>query len=159
MRTSPVVDRRDRETGLSLFELLVVLAILSLIASFSAALLVNTFPERRVESFASALEADLHVARRHVRRTGISVQLELSPVGYGLPELELTQDWPEDVRVSWRTPEAHWSTNPMIIRLSSSRLGWSGFQVRMEDNEYVHDIIQRPISGRIERSRDRIEDE
>lgn len=159
MRTSPAVDAAPCEGGASLFELLVVLAVLSLLASFSAALLVNAFPDRRLGAFAAGLEADLHTARLHVRRTGSVVQLELHEDGYGLPELGLERDWPNEVRVSWRAPEARWSTIPMIIRLSSSRLGWSGLQVRIEDNEYVHDIIQRPISGRIERKRDRVEDE
>lgn len=159
MRTFPVVETDQREAGLSLFELLVVLAILSLMTSFSAALMFNAFPERRVTDFVSTLENDLHAARLHVRRTGQVVQLELDVDGYVFSELGREQVWPEDVQVSWRESEAGWHNFPSTFQLSSSRLGWRGFQVRVETEDHFHDVIQNPISGRIDRISGRVDDE
>ena len=152
-RTSRVVEEKN-VAGVTLFELLLVLALLAVMAGFTSILAVNAMPERRAAAAVAAFEDDLRAIRLYVRRTGQAVDLTLDNQGYSSPQLGVSNSWPDALSASWRDAEGAWSTAETRLIFSPVRLAWQQFEVRLISDRSVITVTQSAVTGRIDRRRE-----
>lgn len=153
-RTSPAADRQARESGFSLFELLVVLSIFAVMTSFTAILFVNAFPEREIRQTVAEIEDDLRAARLYVRRSGQDAHLLLDSSGYAIPELGVQSAWPDGVSVSWHADAAIGDAAQTRIFLPAGRLAWPEMDLLIVSDDFRYQIRQEAITGRVTLSRE-----
>ena len=89
------------QCGVSLFELLLVLTIMSLAAGIAGVSLNRALPGLRLRQAATVLEADLQRARTLSLTQGEVVDLTLSEEGYAIEGLGLSRSLADGVMLVW----------------------------------------------------------
>ncbi len=92
---------RSGQSGVSLFELLIVLTIMSLAAGIAGLSLNRALPALSLRQAASVLEADLQRARTLSLTQAESVEVSFSDDGYVIAALGLSRSLPEGTDLVW----------------------------------------------------------
>ncbi|WP_291844222.1 GspH/FimT family pseudopilin [Maricaulis sp.] len=149
----PLQGSRARDAGVSLFELLVALAILAIATSLAGVAIGAGFRDRVLERAANQLERDLNQARIDARMSGQPVRIEISETGYRLPALgSAGVDWHGSVAAEWRTVEAGRSRPIDQVDIPPQPVSALHLVVTLRDDRRETRLEMRPYSARISRS-------
>lgn len=91
----------QRRAGATLFELLVVLAILASVSLVSASILSANAPERALDAAARMLVVDLKHARLKAEIEGAPVVVAGRRSGYGIPAADIEREFRRGVEARW----------------------------------------------------------
>jgi general secretion pathway protein H len=94
----------DRESGVTLLEALVVIAIVALIAGMIAPNMRTSLDVLSLRQSAAVLQADLRVAHATAMRTGNPVTVKPLPGGHGYDWIGGTKHLPEDITIAMSGP-------------------------------------------------------
>lgn len=100
-RTECVAQR-----GVTLFEMLVALSILSMSAGVAAAAIARASPRLAVDRTADTLVLDLKRARLLAETSGAPVTVRADINGYDIPALKVARDYPRGLIVAWNGEDA-----------------------------------------------------
>ncbi|MEM6649336.1 MAG: prepilin-type N-terminal cleavage/methylation domain-containing protein [Pseudomonadota bacterium] len=92
---------RPSERGVTLFEILLVLAILSLMVGAVSLSMGNMLPSLQLKQAAASLEADLKRARMTSRRQAGGVQVTWRETGYAIAPIDVEQEWAKGITLIW----------------------------------------------------------
>lgn len=131
-----------RQLGVTLFELLVVLAIISLASGIAGASLKRALPALSVRQAASVLEADLQRARTRSLIESEPVRLNFFEDGYKIKKLELNRTLPSGVLLIWN------GERPLFFASGIPSSGGTIGVTRGDRNVQIH---IEPFTGRVSR--------
>ncbi|HEY1962970.1 MAG TPA: prepilin-type N-terminal cleavage/methylation domain-containing protein [Rhizomicrobium sp.] len=94
----------DHESGVTLLEALVVIAIVALIAGMIAPNMRTSLDVLSLRQSAAVLQADLRVAHATAMRTGNPVTVKPLPGGHGYDWIGGTKHLPEDITLTMSSP-------------------------------------------------------
>ena len=94
------ISKNARQTGLTLFELLVVLSLIGLVTSMSMVWLVSRMPQMAVTQASDILLTDLQRAKLLARTKGTTITVTLTSKGYSISDLAIKKNWPKGVSTS-----------------------------------------------------------
>lgn len=137
-------NKQQRQQGLTLFELLVALSILSLSVLVSANAFRAFSPRIAVDQAAEQLVADLKRARLHARQTGERVAISPTETGYEISSLQLTRTLRNDLVASWRSDAEG-------VVAFTQRFANLGGRVEIRKGNRRAVVLVHPITGKVER--------
>ncbi len=135
-----ISSRNNHQTGVTLTELLVSLAILSFTVSISGVWLQKQLPGLAVRSATATLETDLKQARLRALTSGDEVQITHSETGYTIKELEIVRIFANGIEVKWNAP------SPLIILPHTQP---SGAQIIISKGQVNGSVMLHPLTGKI----------
>ncbi|MEO0400703.1 MAG: prepilin-type N-terminal cleavage/methylation domain-containing protein [Pseudomonadota bacterium] len=131
-----------RQRGVTLMELLIVLAIMALATGLAAPVMRSSAETRAFDNGVKLLVSDLRRVRDAAERQGTVSDVELTEAGYRTQDGDLDREWPRGFKVI-ATP------NSDFVRLGGTP--WSvGSTIAVTDGTRHRIITIEPFIGRIE---------
>lgn len=140
MRTSS--KDRVRQEGVSVVELLAVLAVLSIAAGSAAGFVRAASPTIVLKSTRAMLENDLKAARNTALAKGIQLSAQIDSTGYRFSERQISRAWPKGVTAF---DEATQEIEIIFFDDGSS----NGGVVTLSKGQQEAQIIINAITGRV----------
>lgn len=148
----PIADADWPTRGFTLFEILVVLAIMGVLASFTGLAVIRSIQGHQLDRTGQSLAQDMRRARLAAQRDGGAYVFALVDGGYvlrGFSLPELSGEWPDDVSGAlFRQSERGWEAVSMV-HIPDAVVPMVAFQVRLRQGERVYRITFDPLSGEV----------
>jgi prepilin-type N-terminal cleavage/methylation domain-containing protein len=92
-------NKNKYQRGVTLFELLIVLALIALMTAIASANISGASTQRAITTAAHQMRADFIRARMHADATNSSINIHLSETGYSIPALNINRTLSRKMRV------------------------------------------------------------
>lgn len=135
-------NAKNTQNGMSLVELLVVLAILSLSAASAVGLIRNTSPSLALKSVQGSLINDLKAERQKALANGIISSISFNQEGYEIKRTNSQKKWPRGITLE---AEIGNSTTLIFFEDGSS----NGLSFKLNKNTHSTLIFVNPLSGAV----------
>jgi len=135
-------NAKNTQNGMSLVELLVVLAILSLSAASAVGLIRNTSPSLALKSVQGSLINDLKAERQKALANGIISSISFNQEGYEIKRTNSQKKWPRGITLE---AEIGNSTTLIFFEDGSS----NGLSFKLNKNTHSMLIFVNPLSGAV----------
>lgn len=138
-----------RDSGITLFELLVVLTIMAVLASFVGVSMSASLRERAYGHAVDRLAMDLRRSRLDARDERRQQTLRVLPDGYRIDGRDLTRRWPDGVTARWAIERGgRWFPVDMV-RVTDAAVPFLHLRVEISRAEELRTVSMEPISGRV----------
>ena len=138
--------------GFTLFELLIVLAIMGVLASFTGVAVIRAVQGNTLDRVTVEIERDLRQARLQAVRDGVDRELVISSSGYRISGPEGAgeeQSWPRRVRAGLQEYRRTGWQDVASVRIPARTIPLYRFRLRLE-RDGGHALIQfDPVSGEV----------
>jgi len=136
-----VNNKNNHQRGVTLFELLIVLAIIALMTTITSANIRGASAQNVVKAAAQKLRADLIRARTKAHATNSSIRIKLNDTGYEIPALNINRVLPRKMQV------IHDGGDVIIIGSGS----WlRGYKIQLKQRNTTASISIAPLTREIE---------
>ncbi|WP_203292338.1 type II secretion system protein [Maricaulis parjimensis] len=152
----PALGGHDRNSGFTLFELLIVLAIMAVLASFTGLAVIRAVQGNVLERTAAGLTQDLRRARRDAVQQGVDVQLEVTETGYRIwtdGDAQALMAWPADVEASLAFDEGQGWQRVSSVAIPQQGIPLFLFRLVLTQGDQRQTIQLDPISGEVRHDR------
>jgi prepilin-type N-terminal cleavage/methylation domain-containing protein len=92
-------NKNKHQRGVTLFELLIVLALIALMTAIASANISGASTQRVISTAAHQMRADFIHARMQADATNSSIAIHLGETGYAIPALNINRTLPRKIRV------------------------------------------------------------
>lgn len=138
---------KKRQTGLTLLEILIALALTGLLAAAAASGMRMDAARLDVKIASQQLLADLRQARRIAEADGASVRLVFTPDHYAISGLDLNRPLPRGVEVAIEPEAASGADSREII--FGPGLQFTSYRIALSKGRHRASIIIDPLTHRI----------
>ncbi|GJL95263.1 MAG: hypothetical protein DHS20C05_16680 [Hyphococcus sp.] len=133
---------QSQERGLTLFELLIVLALLGLMGLMAVSSVRASSPKLSVKTTAEQLLADLKRARIETESTGAPIDIVIEKEGYAIETLNVARTLPHGVNLS--------VANSTQSRLTIGPGYWlSGYEIEISKGDASAKLSIAPVTRRM----------
>jgi prepilin-type N-terminal cleavage/methylation domain-containing protein len=153
--TSPATDRvrhpdlTHPQAGMTLFELLIALSMMAVIASFTVAVMTGGQETRRFEASIDLLISDLTDARLSAVAENQPRWVVPTETGYRLEAENLDRAWPDDVDARWQVQRGRRWRDIERVEVSPARTPFLHLRVTLTRGDERRLIFVDPVSGRV----------
>lgn len=148
---SPAADtsRQCAERGVTLFELLIALAILAVAAGFVGSAMGRSLEGRAFDRTVRTVADDLRRGRLAALESGEPVLVEVDEDGYRIAREAIERRWPEDVTADWRAMRDGRRIATDRFTIGSDRIAALHLQVAITRGERRRVVIMDPVTARV----------
>jgi prepilin-type N-terminal cleavage/methylation domain-containing protein len=137
------------ERGMTLFELLIALAIFATATTFAGVALTANLRHLAFNSATERLVDDLRRSQVYARTRDQAVVIELTANGYVISPLSTHRDWPSNVEAVWRVRRnGRWNL-PGRVTITPDRLSPLQLEVLVSQGDDERHIRLDPVTGRV----------
>lgn len=134
-------NKKDLQKGVTLFELLIVLALIAIITTISGANIRGGSNQRMIMAAAQQMRADLIQARAEADAINAPIAIHLREFDYSIPDLNISRTLPRNMQIRY-------GENNVIIIGPGSWL--REYEILLTQGNADATIVIAPLTRRIE---------